>query len=217
MLLKVAKDAIHNGRQLRHRCRVKGGGLATKYRELDAELLAWWVLTKRQNKERVTKLRLVQTAAKMAEKGSLPASFEVHMWVERFLQPGANCFVGACGCRHRISFQAEKRITSKPEKHILAEVQKFYAFIHTIMSHPLLPPPLPADCLSVGGQEPRRWRRSTWQCHSLTVATFDQWTMAATSSSVSFRRTLTTHLPRCCAFRLLNRQRPFPHLSQVLL
>lgn len=87
-LLAAAKQAIRNGRKLKDRCRIKSGGVATKYGALDVDLWSWWQVTKQRNKERVTKMRLLQQAEELAQKHSLPATFQAVFWVERFMQPG---------------------------------------------------------------------------------------------------------------------------------
>ena len=125
-LLQIARESIIHGRRLHGRCRVKGAGFATKYPALDTKLDSWWQEKKRENKERVTKLRLLNQASKFAEELKLPSTFQVNDWVDRWMR------------RRRVSLQAEKRISSKGEKDVLEEVQKFHVYCHSVMRNPVL-------------------------------------------------------------------------------
>ena len=59
-LLQAARDAITFGRRIKGKCRLAAGGFKTKYGQLDANMMAWWIKTKREEKQRVMRPRILR-------------------------------------------------------------------------------------------------------------------------------------------------------------
>ena len=57
-LLQAARDAIKLGRRIKRKCRLAAGGFKTKYGQLDGNMIAWWIKTKREEKQCVMRPRI---------------------------------------------------------------------------------------------------------------------------------------------------------------
>ena len=88
--------------------------------------MAWWIKTKREEKQRVMRPQILREIKQEAANLCLPNSFNATDWMDRFLH------------RHKIGDNAEKRRGTKNRDQLNEEVQKFHNHCHSVCSAPML-------------------------------------------------------------------------------